>query len=289
MIKTYRELRDEIGSHKELWEALWSRQTLSEDYFTGVRWDQYPEVFAKHFSQDTIVLEAGCGLGKYVVHLDRQGHQVVGVDLDERSLLRVHQYDTRLPLSVADVAQLPFPDDSFDAYVSLGVIEHFEGGCQHILGEARRVLKPHGLILVSVPYLHLMKRLSLSFYSGDLHQRVADFSQGLESADKVFYQYVFTRGEIARVVKKAGFVVIETAFANKLRWFFNLELARKLRTHLRPATTDIGSANRPISSGVVRKRRGWIREHLKELAFLGQRFIPGWLSAHMIMVVGKLE
>jgi hypothetical protein len=134
-----------------------------------------------------------------------------------------------------------------------------------------------------------MKFLSLSFYSGDMHQRTADFFQGSESADKVFYQYVFTRGEIVRVMKEADFVVVETAFSNKLGWFLNLKRVRKLRTHLRPSTTDIGSANGPVSSGVARKWRGWIRERLKGLALLGQKFIPGWLSAHMIMVVGRLE
>ena len=223
------------------------------------------------------------------MYLDRQGHKVIGVDLDKRALVRAHQYDAHLSLSAADVAQLPFPDDSFDAYVSLGVIEHFEGGCQHILGEARRVLKPHGLIFVSVPYLHLIKRLSLSFYSGDLHQRVANFSQGSESADKVFYQYVFTRAEIVRVMKEAGFVVIETILCGTLRWFLNLKPVRKLRSHLRPSTADSGSLNKTVSSGIAGKRRGLIREHLKELALLVQRFIRGWLSAHMIMVVGKLE
>jgi ubiquinone/menaquinone biosynthesis C-methylase UbiE len=289
MIKTYREQRDEIGSQKELWGDIWSRQTLSEDYFAGVKWDQYPGVLAKHLPQDAVVLEAGCGLGKYVVHLDRQGHKMVGIDLDERALVRAHQYDAHLLLLVADVAQLPFPDDSFDAYVSLGVIEHFKGGGQHILGEARRILKSHGLIFVSVPYLHLMKRLSLSLYSGDLHQRVANFSQGAGRADKVFYQYVFTREEIVQVMKEAGFIVVETALCGTLRWFLNLELVRKLRSHSRPPTANTRSVNRPVPSGIARKRRGRIREHLKDLALLVQRFIPGWLSAHMIMVVGRLE
>lgn len=289
MIKTYRERRGEADLQKELWGDIWSRQTLSEGYFAGVRWDQYPEVFAKHLPQDAVVLEAGCGLGKYVVHLDRQGHKIVGVDLDEQALVRAHQYGAHLPLLVADVAQLPFHDDSFDAYVSLGVIEHFGSGCQHILGEARRVLKPHGLIFVSVPYLHLMKRLSLSFYSGDLHQRVANFSQGAERADKVFYQYVFTREEIVRVTKEAGFVVVETALCGTLRWFFNLEPVCKLRSHLHPSTANTRSVNRSVSSGIAGNRRGRIREHLKELALFVQTFIPGWLSAHMIMVVGRLE
>jgi len=223
------------------------------------------------------------------VHLDRQGHKVVGVDLDERALVRAHQYDVHLSLAVADVAQLPFADDSFDAYVSLGVIEHFEGGCQYILGEARRVLKPHGLIFVSVPYLHLMKRLSLSFYSGNLHQRVAHFSQGSESADKVFYQYVFAREEIVRAMKEAGFAIVETTLCGTLRWFLNLKPVRKLRSHLRPSTANTRSVNRPVPSEVARKQRGRIREHLKELALFVQRFIPGWLSAHMIMVIGRLE
>ena len=46
---------------------------------------------------------------------------------------------------------MSFPDNHFDAYLSLGVIEHWEEGPQQAIDEAYRVIKPGGYFFVSTP------------------------------------------------------------------------------------------------------------------------------------------
>ena len=50
----------------------------------------------------------------------------------------------------ADLPTLPYPDDHFDVVVALGVIENLEHP-EGLVGEARRVLKQDGVLVVSVP------------------------------------------------------------------------------------------------------------------------------------------
>jgi len=105
------------------------------------------------------ILEAGCGLGQYVVLLRGRGYHAVGADwaVDPLRVCRAWAKDT--PLVAMDLGQLAFGAGAFGAYVSLGVVEHDAGGPDRILAEAHRVLAPGGTLLVSVPYVNVVRRL----------------------------------------------------------------------------------------------------------------------------------
>ena len=102
------------------------------------------------------ILEAGCGLGQYVVLLRGRGYHAVGADwaVDPLRVCRAWAKDT--PLAAMDLGQLAFGAGAFGAYVSLGVVEHDAGGPDRILAEAHRVLKPgkHLGLYVSDSYVH---------------------------------------------------------------------------------------------------------------------------------------
>lgn len=87
------------------------------------------------------VLELGCGHGGMLGALKGRGADAVGVDVDE------HRVDYALSRGhtsqVADAANLPFPDSSFDAIVTADTIEHIHD-LRGALREAYRVLKPGG-------------------------------------------------------------------------------------------------------------------------------------------------
>lgn len=94
------------------------------------------------------ILDAGCGSGRNMVELAHHG-VVTGVELSPTSvqLARDRSAGEVLEGSVMD---MPFDDDSFDLTVSLDVIEHLEDDVS-ALSELRRVTKPGGALLVTVP------------------------------------------------------------------------------------------------------------------------------------------
>ena len=94
------------------------------------------------------VLDAGCGSGRTLEELGRYG-EVFGVELDpgaasmarDRGCGEVH---------VGRLEELPWEDASFDLITCLDVIEHTPDD-RVTLRELRRVSKPGGYLLVTVP------------------------------------------------------------------------------------------------------------------------------------------
>ena len=95
------------------------------------------------------LLDLGAGTGRFGRPFVAAGDAYVGVDL---SLGMLHAFAARTEpgrpgLAQADGERLPFPDATFDAVL---LIQVFGGmrGWRRVLGEARRVLRPSGAVIL---------------------------------------------------------------------------------------------------------------------------------------------
>jgi SAM-dependent methyltransferase len=105
------------------------------------------------------VLEVGCGEGELAERLIAVVGEVVAIDQSPRmvELTRVRGVDAR----VADVQELPFPDDSFDAVLAAWMLYHVPD-VDRGLSEIARVLRPGGrLVAVTNAADHLRELLAL--------------------------------------------------------------------------------------------------------------------------------
>lgn len=96
------------------------------------------------------VLDAGCGEGYGSEILAERARAVVGTDLDGTIVRRAAGRYSRAVFAPADLLSLPYPEGSFDAVVSLQVIEHLARP-REFLREIARVLGPQGLLVLSTP------------------------------------------------------------------------------------------------------------------------------------------
>jgi SAM-dependent methyltransferase len=94
------------------------------------------------------ILDAGCGSGRNMVDLARHG-TVTGIELSPPSVALARERD-RGAVIEGSVLDMPFDDDAFDLTLSLDVIEHLQDDVA-ALRELRRVTKPGGVLLVTVP------------------------------------------------------------------------------------------------------------------------------------------
>jgi SAM-dependent methyltransferase len=95
------------------------------------------------------ILDLGCGTGGVLTHLGALG-DACGIDPSPEAAQYCHRRG--LQMALGSGLELPYRDQSFDAVLALDVIEHVQDDIG-LLREARRVLRPGGIAVLTVPAL----------------------------------------------------------------------------------------------------------------------------------------
>ena len=135
----------------------WERQYEKGYFLNEPIHDELPAI-VQRFKADDVhrVLDHGCGTGRHTVYLAKQGFEVFGLDIAPTGLsATIHKLAAEGlagHVSLADILQMPYEDAFFDAIISIRVIHHNRlAVIQQTVKEMRRVLKPNGLMWVTVP------------------------------------------------------------------------------------------------------------------------------------------
>jgi len=165
----------DLKPQSDIWDAMWTVRTVEQETQACDLETTARDLFLAYIPKQGRVIDAGCGFGKWVIYLKRLGYDIVGLDNNEQAILKLKDYDSSLQVELGDLLDIHYPDSSFDVYISMGVVEHFEKGPLPALKEARRVLKPGGLIFVSVPTVNTLRtfvrrplRILINFFPGCL-------------------------------------------------------------------------------------------------------------------------
>jgi SAM-dependent methyltransferase len=124
----------------------------------------------------------------------------VGVERDPEHLERGRRLYPWLTILQADATSLPIPDGCADAVLLLDILEHL-GEPELAVAEAHRVLRPGGVVIVSVPHRGPQHRLdSLNVYRALRARRPSwpPLEPATESAGGVHRH--FTVGELRRLL-----------------------------------------------------------------------------------------
>lgn len=163
------------------------------------------------------VLELGCGAGFDAYELCRNGADYTGIDIAPENIERTRQhlapFGLAADLQVADVGDLPFPDDTFDIVFSNGVLHHV-ADIEQAFGEAFRVLRPGGRLWITVyhrrsAFYWLTIYLEHWLLRGDRH-RYASFQDRLAMIEYTTSEArplvnTYTRAEVRTLLESGGF------------------------------------------------------------------------------------
>ncbi len=99
------------------------------------------------------VLDLGCGAGRHVIFLAREGFEVHGLDSSTEALRicreRLQAAGLHAALVRADMRKIPYPDGAFDAVLAIASIYHGTlADMRRTIAELHRVLRPGGLALL---------------------------------------------------------------------------------------------------------------------------------------------
>jgi SAM-dependent methyltransferase len=129
---------DDFDAKAQIWLDCWSRladparRRLLE--LTGV-------------GVGTSLLDIGCGSGELSLLAAQRGAAVSGIDAAENMINLARRAVPAADLRVADMAELPWPDDTFDVVVAVNAFQ-FADDIMVPIAEAVRVGKPDGLLAI---------------------------------------------------------------------------------------------------------------------------------------------
>lgn len=169
------------------------------------------------------LLDLGCGTGRLLVHMARNGSWVLGVDLSEEMLrlagdkaasagLAVH----RLKANIADLACLD--DGCFDTaaclFSTLGMVQG-EPPRRRALDHVFRVLRPGGVFVLHVHNYWFSlwnpagrRWLRRDWLSSWLGRPRGDCPMPAHGPFPAFTLHLFTRREVTRLLRDAGFRIV---------------------------------------------------------------------------------
>lgn len=218
----------------DLWDKMWTTRTIEQELEACNIESPPRELFLSHLPKEGKIVDAGCGFGKRVIYLKQQGYDIVGIDNSELALAKLKDFDQSLQVELGDILDIHYPDNFFDPYISMGVVEHFEDGPDSALKEAYRVLKPNGLIFVSVPTVNIVRKLirrrvrnAINMFAGSftllravcnkskrnlLLDAIGDHLPGKRDRCRYYHftEYRYQKSELENFLRQSNFEVIKT-------------------------------------------------------------------------------
>lgn len=194
----------EYAEYKIMYEAEdvhWWYRGLRGTLFTMLRLDRTD-------SRGLRFLDAGCGTGGNLDALQRAGYDAQGFDFSPVAVEFCRARGLN-KVGLGSITDIPYPDSGFDVVISCDVLNDAgTGDEERALEEIYRVLRPGGRVFLNLP--------AFSFLKGE-HDRATDVA------------HRYTKGEIRRKLKRAGFVPVRLSYWNML--LFPAVLAVRLVRH----------------------------------------------------------
>ena len=177
-------------------------------------WKEIGFLFDDYVTPGDKILDLGCGNGRFFELLKDKDINYIGVDFSEKLIEIAKKKYPKVKFQVADALDLPFPNNYFDKIYSIAVLHHIPSKEFRLqfLKETRRILKPNGLLILTVwkpkskkDWNLFLKYTTLKLVGklgrGDVFQ---PWGKKMER-----YFHFFSEEELSGLIKEAKFKIIK--------------------------------------------------------------------------------
>lgn len=127
------------------WHEQRYKLVQSEKYSMD-HWEPILTKVLKEYCEGKIVLDLGCGYGRYTTTIRKIAGWTIGADISKKWLAYAKNKNNINNIAIADAHSLPFKDAHFDVVTTLGLLESVDRDI--VLNEINRVLKMDGIYII---------------------------------------------------------------------------------------------------------------------------------------------
>jgi len=169
------------------------------------------------------VLDLGCGIGRHALYLASQGFVVTGLDTSKsglsRLMLAARERKVAIQAVRADLTDLPFVGQSFDAVLAFHSIYHVDSaGIAQAIAELRRVLRPNGEVFVT------FNSKSNPTYRDSRNKKIDEHVRMKREVDGTLLpHYYCDRADVLRLLRTFEIIQlkqVEDIYAGRTSWHY---------------------------------------------------------------------
>lgn len=174
-------------------------------------WEEIRFLFNDYLISKDKVLDLGCGNGRYYLAVKEKYAEYFGIDGSEELIKIAKDKYPEANFQQSDAFNLPFADNFFNKIYSIAVFHHIPSLELRIdfLKEAKRVLKPGGLLILTawkfhtLKHYHLLVKYTLLKIFGKSKLDWLDILEPWGKRAQRYYHW-FSEKELKELAKKAG-------------------------------------------------------------------------------------
>lgn len=126
---------------------------LYDKYNKGSHWHSHPKEYAENFSKflkendfQNLLIDAGCGNGRDVNVFQKQGFDVLGIDISSDAVEGAQSNFPECKFEIQDIENLRIEDESVSAFFIINVVHYLKK--KQAIAEIHRTLKKDGYLLI---------------------------------------------------------------------------------------------------------------------------------------------
>lgn len=207
---------DDKGIAIENLKKFYEEKIKFEDYRLNKKMnDKEVELLKKLIGKNEKVLEMGCGTGRLLLEMKKNGYDITGFDFSDH-VGKVKEADLEAKVFEGDWHQIGAKNESFDVVYSLGrnILHDYSFFDQiQMFREANRILKKGGKFIFDIPNREKGSyKKMVEEYAGEMRKRgVKQFRYGsiYDSPDGKYFatRYAFSREDIEDISRITGFTI----------------------------------------------------------------------------------
>ncbi|MBE2222794.1 MAG: methyltransferase domain-containing protein [Anaerolineae bacterium] len=193
--------------------------------YSNITHQQFIQEFLRHLPQNSTILDAACGAGRYLPFLLEKEHTIIGIDQSAGMLAKAREKFPEVQFEKVGLQEMAY-QEKFDGAICMDAMENVSSEeWPLVLNNFHRALKPSGYLYFTAETIENADEDEIKQAFTRAQDAGLPVVYGEWPDDEGVYHYHPTNQQVREWVKQSGFEVLKEG--NGEIWYYHI-LVRKV-------------------------------------------------------------